>query len=144
MPRVGEDIESICGKCGDVWHVVVAMVGDRIAKVLCKQCGGQHRYRPPGGAQPARRAATRIATSARSVGRAGGKGRGAKPVTAEPLIEPDLSVPVRPYRLGDSFAVGHRIAHPKFGPGIVETIVGRGKIQVWFADGRRVLAHEQQ
>ena len=36
---VGKDIESICGKCGDVWHVVVAKMGEQIAKVQCKQCG---------------------------------------------------------------------------------------------------------
>ena len=33
MFKVGQDIESICGKCGDVWHVVVAMNGTAIAKV---------------------------------------------------------------------------------------------------------------
>ena len=27
-PAVGADIESLCSKCGDVWHVVVAKVGD--------------------------------------------------------------------------------------------------------------------
>ena len=45
---VGQDIESICNKCGDVWHVVVAKVGDKIAKVQCKECNGYHRYRPSG------------------------------------------------------------------------------------------------
>lgn len=48
MPEVGADIESICRKCGDVWHVVVAKVGDQIAKVQCKQCNGLHRHKPPG------------------------------------------------------------------------------------------------
>ena len=36
--KVGADVEALCGKCGDVWHVVVAKVGDRVAKVQCKQC----------------------------------------------------------------------------------------------------------
>ena len=31
---VGEDIEALCGKCGQVWHVVMAKVGTRIAKVF--------------------------------------------------------------------------------------------------------------
>src|SRR6202012_6152712 len=47
---VGADIEALCSKCGDVWHVVVAKVGDKIAKVHCKQCNGDHRYRPVHGA----------------------------------------------------------------------------------------------
>ena len=39
-PGVGEDIEALCGRCGQVWHVVMAKMGDRIAKVVCKRCGG--------------------------------------------------------------------------------------------------------
>src|SRR5678815_1711262 len=35
---VGADVEALCSKCGDVWHVVVAKVGERIVKVQCKQC----------------------------------------------------------------------------------------------------------
>ena len=46
---VGADIESICSKCGDVWHVVVAKVGETVVKVQCKECGGYHRYRTAGG-----------------------------------------------------------------------------------------------
>ena len=30
---VGADIEALCGKCGDTWHVVVALVNGKIAKV---------------------------------------------------------------------------------------------------------------
>ena len=33
---VGADVEALCSKCGDVWHVVVAKVGDQIVKVHCK------------------------------------------------------------------------------------------------------------
>ena len=46
-PGVGDDIEDVCSRCGDTWHVVMAKVGDRIAKVVCKRCGGQHGYRGP-------------------------------------------------------------------------------------------------
>src|SRR4029079_17537733 len=44
-PGVGQDIEAMCGRCGQVWHVVMAKMGDKIAKVVCKRCGGHHRYR---------------------------------------------------------------------------------------------------
>ena len=27
---VGADVEALCSKCGDVWHVVVAKVGERV------------------------------------------------------------------------------------------------------------------
>ena len=46
-PAVGADIESLCSKCGDVWHVIEAKVGDDIVRVLCKECGKQHRYKNP-------------------------------------------------------------------------------------------------
>ena len=44
VPRVAADIESLCSKCGDVWHVVVAMDKGQVIKVQCKQCQGYHRY----------------------------------------------------------------------------------------------------
>ena len=43
--RVGSDIEAVCKKCGDVWHVVIALADRRIANVECKECGARHRYR---------------------------------------------------------------------------------------------------
>src|SRR4026209_315429 len=56
MPAaVGADVEALCSKCGDVWHVVVAKVGEQIVKVQCKQCGGYHRYKSPHGAPKEKR-----------------------------------------------------------------------------------------
>ncbi len=137
---VGADIESICGKCGDVWHVVVAKVADRIAKVQCKQCGKQHRHKPPGG--------TTVRAARRSSSKAGTKSRAksvtkAQPASNEPLIPPNLSRPVRAYGISEKFEVGDRVEHRKFGLGVVELAVGQGKIQVFFGGGRRVLAHER-
>ncbi len=37
--RVGSDIEAVCKKCGDVWHVVIALADRVIAKVECRECG---------------------------------------------------------------------------------------------------------
>ena len=53
----------MCGRCGQVWHVVMAKMGDRIAKVVCKRCGGHHRYRDENA--DARRRARRRAAGAR-------------------------------------------------------------------------------
>jgi len=131
-PKVGADIESICGRCGDVWHVVVAMVGSEGAKVVCKQCGRQHRYRPPGGAarSPRRK-------------RSGHSRAKSQPASAEPLVPVDSSRPLRRYQIAESYAVGDRITHRTFGDGVVELEVGPQKIQVFFPGGRRVLAHER-
>jgi hypothetical protein len=131
---VGADIESICSKCGDVWHVVVAKVGSQVAKVQCKQCGGYHRYRGPAGAQTSRRSASPAVTR-RDAQPHPPPGRG-----FQPLVEPDLSVPARPYRLNDVYEPRQRIDHPKFGVGVVESLPGPGKVEVCFPAGRRVLA----
>lgn len=130
---VGADIESICRKCGDVWHVVVAKDGERIAKVQCKQCNGYHRYKPPGGSARAPRSSS---TSKR-------ESRSHQPVSRridEPQVVANADKPVLPYKFSDSYEPGDRIEHPKFGFGVVEITAEPGKMQVFFPDGRRVLA----
>ena len=52
-PSVGSDIEDVCARCGENWHVVMAMVKEKIAKVVCKRCGSQHNYRGPDAAPEA-------------------------------------------------------------------------------------------
>jgi hypothetical protein len=125
---VGADIESICGKCGDVWHVVVAKVGERIARVQCKQCGSQHRHRPPGGAPAGRREPTSRPPHA------------SRPAPAAPELPPfDPSRPPLPYHPQHEYRPGDRIAHPSFGIGVVARSEP-GKVQVVFGTGPRVLA----
>jgi hypothetical protein len=128
---VGADIEALCSKCGDVWHVVVAKVGDRIVKVLCKECGGQHRYKSPHGAPPEKKQPTIAARAARAE---------KAPVERfeKPAVAADLGRPVKPYRASEKFEVGDRVEHVNFGQGVVE-ISESGKVTVFFASGRRVL-----
>jgi hypothetical protein len=127
---VGADVEALCSKCGDVWHVVVAKVGDQIVKVQCKQCSGYHRYKSPHGA-PAEKKLPATHRPPREV----------KPPVErfeKPAVAADLSKPTRPYRASEQFETGERIEHPSFGQGVVE-IAESGKITVFFASGRRVL-----
>ena len=129
---VGADIKAACNKCKvNTWHVIVAMVHTRIAKVQCKSCSAQHRYKAPAGSASAVQATTtrRKATK-----------KAAPPLPAGPIVEPDLSIPIRSYSPRDLFNIGERIDHVKFGIGVVETIPDAGKMSVCFADGRRVLA----
>ncbi len=144
-PLVGADVESICGKCGDVWHVVVAKVGDKIVKVQCKQCGAQHRHSPPAAvrekerlAREALRAAGRASSPSLTTPRAA-RGSRAPRTPPGPSVQPDPSRPPRPYRPTDTFAVADTVQHPSFGVGVVEVVPEPGKMQVYFTDGRRVL-----
>ncbi|WP_428268617.1 hypothetical protein [Haliangium sp.] len=127
--KVGQDIEALCRKCGDVWHVVFAMDGDKVVRVQCKQCSGYHRYRSPNESKSSRSSSARKRSPAQP-----------KPRIDEPQVAADLSVPIKPYRFSDEFAPGERIDHPKFGIGVVEITAEPGKMQVFFPDGRRVLA----
>ncbi len=138
-PATGSDVESICSKCGDVWHVVVAMVGDKIAKVQCKECGAYHRYRPPGGKARAAAATPRRRSAGAAVARSLRTSGPSATAIAGPAVEPDLSRPTQPYSASETFQVADRVEHPKFGIGVVEA-AQPGKIDVYFPDGRRVLA----
>ncbi len=132
----GADIEALCSKCGDVWHVVVAKVGEEIVRVICKECGAQHRYRNPKlKNQPRARATT--SSSSSSTPRAP---REAKVVQRfdTPAVAADLSKAVRTYKASEKFQVGERVEHPTFGTGVVETAES-GKMTVFFAVGRKVL-----
>ena len=128
---VGADVESLCSKCGDVWHVVVAKEGEKIVKVQCKQCGGYHRHKSPHGAS--KEAKMPSANRPPKEPRATPAERFEKPAVAA-----DLNKPSQPYRASGKFDVGDRVDHPSFGQGIVE-LSEPGKITVFFATGRRVL-----
>jgi hypothetical protein len=137
MAAVGQDIEALCGRCGTVWHVVMAMMGDRIAKVVCKRCNGHHRYRTENevtetaGDAPARGA--RRPTSGRRFSRA------SAPAPA-PLPPFDPNKPPRVYTAKDGYDTGERVSHPTFGTGIVTGTPAPGRVDVAFPSGARVLA----
>lgn len=132
---VGADVEALCSKCGDVWHVVVAKVKEQIVKVQCKQCSGYHRYKSPHGAPAEKKlpATTRAPREPKA------------PVERfeKPAVTADLSKPARPYRASERFEVGERVDHVNFGQGVIE-ISEPGKVTVFFATGRRVLVQAKE
>ena len=131
-PGVGQDIEALCGKCGQVWHVVMAKMGDRIAKVVCKRCGGHHRYRTENESEQPVPHESRRSTTRGSV-------RIATPTPrAIPAFDP--AKPPRRYAVSEGYAPGERVNHPTFGVGVVATLPGPGKVEVIFPAGARVLA----
>ncbi|MFP6656344.1 MAG: hypothetical protein VCB25_12015 [Myxococcota bacterium] len=62
---------------------------------------------------------------------------------ADVIVEADPSTPVVPYSIRDSYDRGDRILHSKLGEGVVQRIVGRGKISVMFGDEKKLLIHER-
>jgi len=141
-PSVGQDIEALCGRCGQVWHVVMAMMGDRIAKVVCKRCGGHHRYRTEN--EPPVEAASAAAGGGAREGRRTGPPR--RPMrraaarTPQPLPTFDPNKPPRTYLARDGYEPGERVTHPSFGTGVVTGAPAPGRVEVAFPSGARVLA----
>jgi hypothetical protein len=58
-------------------------------------------------------------------------------------VDPDLSRPVRDYRITEHYVAGDRIQHPTLGEGVVQGIAGPGKINVRFDERRSVLVHDR-
>jgi len=126
---VGSDIEATCRKCGDVWHVVIALADSRIAEVECRECGARHRYRSiKGEAGAVRRKPAARATSSRT--RSGKK---------KPVVKADESRPRRDFRMSDTYEVGDRILHASFGEGVVQEVAAPAKIVVLFEVGSKTL-----
>jgi hypothetical protein len=117
----------------------MAKMGDKIAKVVCKRCGGHHRYRDEN-----------ATATADTGGDAGSRprrptfgSRRARTAHTEPAPVPafDPAKPPRTYTARDSYAAGERVAHPTFGVGVVAALPGAGKVEVIFPSaGPRVLA----
>ena len=136
---VGADVEALCSKCGDVWHVVVAKdAKGRIAKVQCKQCQGYHRYKSPHGAPKDAKLPSAIRPPKAPKEPAQPSARvGKTPGGAGPRKAP------RAYRAGVRCGGGDGVGHVSFGQGVVE-ISEPGKVTLFFATGRRVLVQSKE
>jgi hypothetical protein len=128
--RVGSDIEAVCKKCGDVWHLVIALADRRIAKVECRDCGARHRYRGVKGEV----GAVRKKPAARA--------RSSRPRSDEknPAVEADLSRARRDFSMRETYAAGDRVLHTSFGEGVVQE-TAPAKIVVLFDVGSKTLVH---
>jgi hypothetical protein len=105
-------------------HQVVALNADgRPASVICRTCGGQHRFHEK--KDPSAAAAARAPRKVRAA--------------AESLRDAPTGR-VRPYSPQEVYAEGEWLDHQKFGQGKVTRARG-GKIEVRFESGSRLLLH---
>jgi hypothetical protein len=130
--KVGSEVESVCGKCGVSWHVVVALDGSRIAMVECMDCRKRHRHRAP---------AASAGTSRKSARKRVASGR-AKSAGA-PVVEADPSRERRTFDMTHTYQVGDRVDHANFGEGVVQELPGTRKVAVLFASGLKTLVHNR-
>ncbi len=135
----GDEVDSKCTKCKMVLaHTIVAMVGDKIARVKCNTCNGEHAYRPPPTASEA--------TAAKR--RAERKAAQADPVGSRSSAE-EFDVLTKGHDLGTTEKYSPKmelkldsvVEHPKFGVGIVTEIRESCKAHVAFPEGGRILIY---
>lgn len=119
--QTGDDINTWCGKCKlEREHVIIALKpGGGVERVQCRTCNSNHLFRTP----------KTVSTSTRT-----------RTTREKASAAVQDSGPARDYSMQSRFRVGDRIAHPKFGLGlVVETRIG--KIDVKFGRELKVLVH---
>ncbi len=136
MSRTAEEVLAYCTSCKmDLNHVIVAMKGDRIAKVECQTCKKEHAFKPPkgvtepGAAKPKRGKKSEANKSA--------------PIEAEweKLMATHKDIPSKKYTPKGQFILGDKLSHETFGDGIVGRIIYPNKIEVIFRKDLKVLIH---
>ncbi|HZS37151.1 MAG TPA: hypothetical protein VFF06_10000 [Polyangia bacterium] len=134
IPKVGGEVEAYCMTCKTMkWHVVVAVVDDKPAKVECHGCHKQHVFRlgPPGTTKPRPR-----------------RPRADEPAAPAPIddLEQRLAAGERDaltYSPKDVYAVDQFVRHPTFGVGLVVALPAAQKVEVAFRSGRKLLVHQR-
>lgn len=133
-------------------HVVVAVEGSLPAKVECRSCHRQHKFRA---AAPGTKTASSKPRSPKTEGgaskprRSGAGADGAAGVSVatvnplDALLAGRNTSGARSYSPGDSYVVGELLAHPSFGLGAVTATPSPGKISVLFRDTTRLLLHQR-
>jgi hypothetical protein len=124
--RPGDDTDTYCGRCkAERAHQVVALNADGVpADVICRTCGGRHRFHEK-----------KDSAASKTAGRAGRKSREATESTRDVPAGP-----ARAYSPQEVYAAGEWVEHAKFGRGKVAQARG-GKIEVRFESGNRLLVH---
>jgi hypothetical protein len=135
--KVGGDILAYCGKCKrDLAHVIIAMMGTKPARVICKTCQSPHNYRLGESGSSSRRTSSLAPKAPRAT-----KTFVKNSEYWEQKMATKKQLPMKPYKTQELFQLGDVISHTKFGLGIVEEVKDNGKIVVLFRDEERTLIH---
>lgn len=137
---VASETLSYCTSCKmDLNSVIVAMKGDRIAKVQCLTCKKEHAYKAPKGVDT---------PSAAPKAKRASKKKDAEEVAShsievewEKLMASHKDTPVKTYTVKGHFVLGDKINHPTFGEGIVGKLIYPNKIEVIFRTDLKVLSY---
>ncbi len=129
-PSAGDHTLSRCSKCKETSnHTIVAMVGDRVARVECNVCGSVHNHRGTTVAKP-RLSSPRAPTQPR---------KNRAQVQWENLMAEADPARVIPYHLKTPVRTGDLINHPSFGMGQILATTRPNKMEIIFEQGVKLL-----
>jgi len=134
--KIGQEIESFCGKCkSNTIHVITSIDHEKMDKLMCKICNAYHKYRKP------KEAAQGIAESLSTK-----KEKEVKPKKRRTrrdkwsrLLDTTNSESAVDYKMDINYELATAINHKSFGIGVVKSIIDTRKIEVLFHDGERLL-----
>jgi hypothetical protein len=134
---VANETLAYCTSCKmDLNHVIVAMKGDRIAKVQCLTCKKEHVYRAPKGATEPQAKTPKSKKAETSE-----EANHSIEVEWEKLMSAHKDVPVKPYSVKGHFGLGDKLNHPTFGDGIVGKLIYPNKLEVIFRNDVKILIY---
>jgi len=135
VDEVGSDVEAFCPKCkADTTHVVISKYEDEIRRVQCNPCGDVHSFRKPRG-EAEDDVPEPVAARKRAM---------MKKYTWEEFFAKHGEKDAKPYEFREGYRENQIVFHPKFGKGFVSEIVSESKVEITFADARRILVHNRK
>jgi hypothetical protein len=135
VDEVGSDVEAYCPKCkADTTHVVISKYEDEIRRVQCNPCGDVHSFRKPRG-EAEEDMPEPVAARKRAL---------LKKLTWEEFFAKHGEKNAKPYEFRDTYRENNIVFHPKFGKGFVSELVSESKVEITFADARRILVHNRK
>jgi len=132
---VATETLSYCTSCKmDLNHMIVAMKGDRIAKVQCLTCKKEHVYRAPKGATEPKAKTKKKAAAEEEANHS-------IEVEWEKLMNAHREHPMKNYSMKGHFSLGDKLNHPTFGEGIVGKLIYPNKLEVIFRTDVKILIY---
>ena len=135
QPSAGSNVETRCTRCKEVLtHTIVAMIGEKIARVECNTCHGTHNYRP---VKPVKEPAAAKTVVWKTPVPRKAKVDPLEVARAEweelqPNMNPEKSLP---YDMNKPYRVRNLLLHATFGLGVVKLVLQPNKIDVLFQEG---------
>ena len=132
VKQVSEDIVAYCTSCKmDLTHVIVALDGEKVKKVLCKTCKKEHVYKAPKeGKAPLKKKRLPAKSKKKTI----------SPLEEwEKTMEQAKDAPTKVYAQDGSFGEGEKVDHSKFGLGLITKIIQPNKMEVIFEEGTKLM-----